>query len=286
MQVIAKVFDLDIYESEVIEECKRLPENGSDPTEQQNLSSALAHLIDRMLLLQMAIENGFEVSDKEYETAVMDILDLQENESGSQNENNRATFEANKLEKLIKSRILIKKYLDKISASNAPITEEQLASFYDEQLDVFFVCEEVRAAHILIKGDDEASLERALKLRSEIHNQDEFLKYSSDSECPTCSKWGDLGFFPRGKLLKEIEDAAFALQVGEISQPFKTKHGYHILMLTDRRVKSKICFDEIKESLQARLELLERDITIVKHITELRQTYQSQIIIFDPNYNI
>ncbi len=281
MQVIAKVFDLDIYESEVIAEARRLPE--SVRNSQQQLSSALAHLIDRMLLLHMATQTGFGVSDEEYETAVMDIIDDQDSEAGTADPG-YAQFEAGKLEKLIKSRILIKKYLDKVSSPSSPITEEQVYQFYEEQKDVFFVCEEVRASHILLKGDDDKTLDRAIKLRAAINSQDDFLQFSPGSECPTCSRAGDLGYFTRGKLLKEIEDQAFALKVGEISQPFKTKHGYHILMVTDRRMKSKICFDEIKDSLRARLTNLERDIAIVKHITDLRQTYRSQILIFDPHY--
>lgn len=285
MQVIAKVFDLDIYESEVIAESKRLPY--VDPCDQQQqLTSALAHLIDRMLLLHMAVETGFSVSDEEYEAAVMDIIDDQDAESGSQSDSSRAQFEASKLEKMIRSRILIKKYLDTISTPIVPITEDQVLSFYEEQKEVFFVCEEVRASHILLKGDDEETLQRALKLRSEIHNRDEFLEVSPSSECPTCYRCGDLGFFPRGKLLKEIEDQAFALEVGQISQPFKTKHGYHILMVTDRRLKSKISFDEIKDSLRTRLNQLERDIAIVKHITDLRKKCKAQITIYDPKFNI
>lgn len=285
MQVIAKVFDLDIYESEVIEESKRLPENGGASV-QQALSSALAHLIDRMLLLHLAIETGFSVSDEEYETAVMDILDHQENGVVSQSDNTVAQFEARKLEKMIKSRILIKKYLDKISSPTSPITEQQLSDFYDEQKEVFFVSEEVRASHILLKGDDEETLQRALLLRSRINSVEDFLAVSPDSECPTCYRCGDLGFFPKGKLLKEIEDVAFSLEPGEISQPFKTKHGYHILMVTDRRVKAKISFDQIKDSLRARLTNLERDIAIIKHVSELRRVYSSQIVIFDPNYRV
>jgi peptidyl-prolyl cis-trans isomerase C len=83
----------------------------------------------------------------------------------------------------------------------------------------------VHCAHILVKTQTEANavLERLKK-------GEKFAKIAKESSlCPSKKRGGDLGFFGRGKMVKEFEKAAFALQKGQISPVIKTKFGYHIV---------------------------------------------------------
>lgn len=111
----------------------------------------------------------------------------------------------------------------------------------DEEIRKFFEgkkndLEKVRASHILIppeKSRDEASKILAM-IRKEGAKAD-FAKYARKySEDPgTKDLGGDLGFFPRGKMVKEFSDAAFALKkIGDVSDVVKTPYGYHIIKLT------------------------------------------------------
>ncbi|HPS38009.1 MAG TPA: peptidylprolyl isomerase [Candidatus Cloacimonadota bacterium] len=287
MQIIAKVYDLDIYESEIRQECRNANPCMEDSPDVSSLNSALAHLVDRMLLLHKAEEIGLKITDDEYDAALMDILDVHESDIIPTDASKRGNFEAGKLEKLIKSKILIKKYLASVTSQPIDITEEELRDFYDEQREVFFTHEEVRASHILVKDDTPDALARVIKIRSEIKTPRDFETIVCDNTGqPSCLRCGDLGFFPRGKLIKEIEDIAFSLKLNEISQPFQTKHGYHILMLTDRRKSNSIKFEDIKDSLRARLIHIEREFLIIKHITELRKQAQDHIVILDPSYHL
>ena len=89
----------------------------------------------------------------------------------------------------------------------------------------------VKASHILV-----SSLEEANKVISELKNGKEFgelaRKYSS---CPSGKQGGDLGFFSKGQMVKEFEDAAFSLEVGSVSGPVKTQFGYHIIKVTEKK---------------------------------------------------
>ena len=83
----------------------------------------------------------------------------------------------------------------------------------------------VHCAHILIKTQTEANavLERLKK-------GEKFTEIAKEvSLCPSKKRGGDLGFFGRGKMVKEFEKAAFALQKGQLSPVTKTKFGYHIV---------------------------------------------------------
>jgi parvulin-like peptidyl-prolyl isomerase len=82
----------------------------------------------------------------------------------------------------------------------------------------------VHCAHILVKTEKEAkaALERLKK-------GEKFANIAKVSLCPSKKRGGDLGTFGRGRMVKEFEEAAFALQKGQVSPIVKTKFGYHII---------------------------------------------------------
>ena len=88
----------------------------------------------------------------------------------------------------------------------------------------------VKASHLLVKTEEEAQ-----KLREEITAGKEFADAAAEhSLCPSGAAGGDLGFFGRGQMVREFEDAAFSMEVGELSQPIQTQFGWHLLIVTDK----------------------------------------------------
>lgn len=89
----------------------------------------------------------------------------------------------------------------------------------------------VKASHILV-----SSLEEANKVISELKNGKEFGELARKySICPSGKQGGDLGFFSKGQMVKEFEDATFSLEVGGVSGPVKTQFGYHIIKVTEKK---------------------------------------------------
>lgn len=88
----------------------------------------------------------------------------------------------------------------------------------------------VHAAHILV-----ANKSQAQALKNRIKGGETFgsvaKKYSA---CPSGAYGGDLGYFERGKMVKEFENAAFNLPAGEISDPIETEFGWHIIKVIDK----------------------------------------------------
>ena len=90
---------------------------------------------------------------------------------------------------------------------------------------------EVRASHLLVDSE-----EQALNLREEIVAGKDFEEVAKAvSKCPSGRNGGDLGFFGRGRMVPEFDQAAFTQPVGEISEPIKTQFGYHLLVVTETR---------------------------------------------------
>ncbi|MCB5247463.1 MAG: peptidylprolyl isomerase [Candidatus Cloacimonetes bacterium] len=274
MHLVAKVFDLEISEDEVLNESKKLIGQESSMA----LAHALNRVIDRYLLLHQALQAGFGVTEDEFDSALLETLEDIE-EAPQDDEQTRL------MENRIRQRIVIRKYVEQVISHDYLIADEQLLAFYQDQEEVFFAPEAVRASHILFRLDEPEAESKARALRARIHTADDFINVCPNhSQCPSGARCGDLGWFPRGRMIKEIEDTAFALEPGQISEVFKTRYGYHILLVTDRKTRQRVPFEEIKDSLKARLIQLEKEFFLVRHVTDLRRDNQKQIQIFDPRF--
>ncbi|KYK36045.1 MAG: peptidyl-prolyl cis-trans isomerase [Theionarchaea archaeon] len=90
---------------------------------------------------------------------------------------------------------------------------------------------QVKASHILVKKRSEAE-----KILEELKKGASFAELAKKhSECPSRKRGGDLGWFGRGKMVPEFEEAAFSLKKGELSDIVKTQFGYHIIKATDTK---------------------------------------------------
>ncbi len=89
----------------------------------------------------------------------------------------------------------------------------------------------VRASHILVETEEQAK-----DLYEQIQNGADFAELAMEySQCPSKRDGGDLRFFGRGMMVKPFEDAAFDLEVGQISEPVQTQFGWHLIKLTDKK---------------------------------------------------
>ncbi len=90
---------------------------------------------------------------------------------------------------------------------------------------------QVRASHILVKQKALAD-----KLKYDLDAGANFAMLArKHSICPSREQGGDLGFFRKGQMVKEFEEAAFSLPEGKVSEPVRTEFGYHLIIVTGRR---------------------------------------------------
>ena len=89
----------------------------------------------------------------------------------------------------------------------------------------------IRASHILVETEEEAK-----SLKSEIESGMDFSNIAKKhSKCPSKETGGDLGFFDKGVMVKEFEEAAFSLEIGAVSDPVQTQFGYHLIKVTEKK---------------------------------------------------
>lgn len=168
-----------------------------------------------------------------------------------QNGITRETFERD-----ISEQVKIEKLL-KIT----PPTDGEIKSYYDENKKNYEVPETVSARHILVAvdaGDDaakkEAKKKKAEDLRKQLDKGADFAKLAEEnSDCPSKSKGGSLGEFPRGNMVPAFEQAAFSLKSNEISGVVETDFGYHIIQNIGHNEPRTVPFDDVKGQIAFRL---------------------------------
>jgi peptidyl-prolyl cis-trans isomerase D len=141
------------------------------------------------------------------------------------------------------------------------VSDDDLRKAYSANLDRYRTPERVKARHILIKTLDRPKEEQdklaakagdiLKQLRAGGNFADLAKKYSEDPG--SAAKGGDLDWVTRGQMVKEFEDATFALKTNEISSVIKTPYGYHIIQATDREPAKVKPFEEVKATLAVEL---------------------------------
>lgn len=158
------------------------------------------------------------------------------------------------------------------------ITEDDAKKFYDEHTKEYFTePAKIHASHILV-SDDAASNDIITKIQADLKNGVSFdelaKKYSI--EPGAASSGGDLGEFPRGVMVPEFEKTAFALKnSGDISEPVKTKFGWHIIKLHEIIPEKVVPYnDELKGQIIQELQNMKSAELLKKHSEELEKKYK------------
>ncbi len=150
------------------------------------------------------------------------------------------------LEKKIKNYLAVKELMkDRIN-----ITEEEMKDYFSKNKDQFDQKEEVQASHILV--EDEETAKKIIKRLEKGENFAELAKEYSTDEM-TSKSGGELDPFGKGEKVKEFEKVAFSMKAGEISDPVKTKYGYHIIKVEGKTKAKKADFEESKDDIQSML---------------------------------
>jgi peptidyl-prolyl cis-trans isomerase C len=141
-----------------------------------------------------------------------------------------------------KEKLLMEALLSQTAKSAA--TDEAMKKVYDDAAKNFKPQDEIHARHILVATKEEA--EAALK---RVKGGEDFAKVAKEVSKDPGSDGGDLGWFTKDRMIPEFAEAAFKLQVGQISDPVKTQFGWHIIKVEGKRQTKFPPFDQVKEQL-------------------------------------
>jgi peptidyl-prolyl cis-trans isomerase C len=149
---------------------------------------------------------------------------------------------------LVKKDILTQYSIHKVM-SKVTAEQDEVKKFYDENRANFFEAETIRAKHILVATEDIVK-EVVDKINGGMSFEEAVTNYSI---CPSKAQGGDLGFFTKGQMVPEFEEAAFALEIGVLSNPVKTQFGYHLIKVEEKKEAGIKSFEEVEPNITNKL---------------------------------
>jgi peptidyl-prolyl cis-trans isomerase D len=176
-------------------------------------------------------------------------------------------------------------------AASSPVPDDRLRDYYEKNKGSLYTHKEQRrASHILVKVPPDAAADQDATARDKVDQILQRLRGGEDfatvarqssDDAGSAASGGDLGFFERGRMVKEFDDAAFALQVGAISDVVKSPFGYHIIKATDSRPAGEQPFEEVKDDIRRTLSVQTAQEEIRKAADEFAARLASQEASFD-----
>jgi len=192
------------------------------------------------------------------------------------------------LRKDIEDSIRIEELIEtKVKKGLREISLEDMKEFYQNNRERFRKRESFRVRHILIKvgpKDSEAKRKAALKkikaIRQKALAGEDFAKLAREySEDASAANGGDLGYFTRGTMVPEFEEAVLKLKKGQISDIVKTPFGYHLIKCLDKIPETIIPFEQAKEDIKRHLENLSLQKGLREYLKGLRKAANIEIML-------
>jgi peptidyl-prolyl cis-trans isomerase SurA len=286
-EIVARVNNSIITRSQYQHEEKQLQEEAQqDPTHADQIlaqgeKDVLRGLIDRQLLLEKGKELGITAETevikrlddirKQMKLASLDDLEKAAEAQGVSFED----YKQNMRVEIITQQVIQREVGPHISVSN-----EEIKRFYEQHKSELAHPEAVRLSEILISTDDAGNDEQ--KLAAAKAKADDLLKQiragagfediaKKESQDPSASQGGDLGYFERGKLAKQLEDVTFGLKKGEVSDVVRTRQGFVILKVTDHQAAGVPTFSEAESHIQDNLYMRKMQPALREYLKKLRE---------------
>ena len=243
-KVLAIVNGREIKESDLKALVQNLGQNAAYFQGEDGRAKLIDELIMHELMYSDAVENNLE-SEEEF----IEVF--------------------NNMKKSMLQQYNLRKMFNEIT-----ISDEEVKAFYDENKGLYNRPEMVKASHILVDSEEKAN-DILEDITDGLSFEDAAKEFSS---CPSKQEGGALGQFGKGQMVKEFEDAAFTMRVGEISAPIKTQFGYHIIKLTEHLPARSAEFEEVYQEVKDNCFAVKQENIYKNRKEELSKKYD--VVIF------
>jgi peptidyl-prolyl cis-trans isomerase C len=268
--------EMDFYIKRASQQGQQVPQAQLGMMKSQVLDS----LIDRELLYQETKKKGIKADAAEVDGELQKIKQRYAKEGEFEQLLSNMGLTEPDVRRQIERGLAIQQLIDKEVRTKVKIGDEEVKSYYDSNPQLFQQPEQVKASHILIKVNADATQEKKDEARKKIESVQKKAKKGEDfstlaktySEGPSGPKGGDLGYFRRGQMVKPFEDAAFKLEPNQTSDIVETQFGYHLIKVVDKKPAQQVAYADVKEQLSEHLKKQKMDSEASTYIEGLRST--------------
>jgi peptidyl-prolyl cis-trans isomerase C len=251
----------------------------------------LNDLVERQLLLDASA--AVKVTPDDVDAEIKKFKSQFPDEAVFEAQMKQAGMNSEKLQADVREELQIRGFME--SRVKAPeVTPEQAKSFYESNQKEFDRPQTVKASHILFMVDPEAPAEvvkqkeeAAKKAAARAKKGEDFTALAKElSEEPGAAEsGGDLGFFPKDRMVPEFANVAFEQKIDEIGEPVKTQFGWHVIKVTDKKDAGTVPFDEVKDQISAYLKSTGQREAAQKVMKELKDSAKVETFLPAPATN-
>lgn len=231
---------------------------------------ARENVIEQVLLRQQAEAVRPTVDPDEVDKAVASLVKAQGGPGKLEEQGTTREI----LREMVQTRMRVDALVASVGKGAPQPRQKQVAEYYRRNKDRFRTEEQVRAAHIVkhvgegVSEDD--AREAALQLLARLRDGASFAELADrHSDCP--GGGGDLGFFPRGKMVPDFDEAVFDLQEGETTGVFQTVFGFHIARMLERSPARLRSFAEVRDEIRTHLHQQRATEVLERYVDRLRE---------------
>ena len=237
---------------------------------------ALDQAIGAKLLLDQAAKLDLPVSAADIDAEVAKVV---EQVGGPENYKKALAAQGvteEQFRKELEKGAKVNKLVEQACSSVADPTDDEVAAFYAAHKDEYVAPEQVLCQHILVKGTDDAALDKIKDIRARIvDGKADFAEEAKKhSDCPSGQQGGSLGWFGRGMMVPEFDKAAFEMKKGEVSGIVTTQFGYHIIYKADQKGGEKQTLVDVHDQIRDLLRHEARGRAMDAYVAELRDKAQ------------
>lgn len=180
-----------------------------------------------------------------------------------------------KLLSFTRNDLLARFYLEGLTKDLPAPTDAEAKAFYEQNKSEFVTPESIHLSHVLVESEKEAK-----DVLAKLKKGEKFGDLASQvSICPSKDVKGDLDWMPRGSLAPEIEEIAFTMKNDQITGPVKTKFGYHVILMHDKRPARENSYDQVKDLIIEQIKFLKQQEQYERIAEALRKKYNVQILL-------
>lgn len=240
----------------------------------------LENLIDAELLYQQSQKEGVKVDDKAINEQIEKIKKRFSDETAYKKAIERMHVSEKEFRTEIQHGLAINQFLDTSVLQKITVTDEEGKKYYNNNLKLYRQPEKVKISVIWIKvtpDDEESKKNQARKkiemVQKKVKQGEDFGKLAKAySEGPSAQREGAWGYLKRGKRADPLRDAAFALNVGEVSGIVETQYGYFLIKVNDKKPAGTTPYKEVKPRIEKHLKKEKEKTEIQSYIENLKKS--------------
>jgi len=290
--VVARVNGETIERWEFENAVKRVEARAGGPVPPEKRDEVLRDVLDQLvayhLLAQESRARKMDVSDQDVEARLAEIRQSFPNEDAFKQGLAAQGLSPEQLRTQTRTGLEVAKVIDAEVTSKVAVQDAEVNAFYQQNVERFKQGDSVHASHILIgvpqdatpaqKADAKAKAQAALK---EVRGGADFSSVAkAQSQDPgSAQNGGDLGFFPKGQMTPQFEDAAFKLKAGAVSPVVETPFGFHIIKVHERRGPRTAPFTEVSGQIKEFLLKGQREEKLNQLVEQAKVKGKIQILV-------